>query len=337
MIEQHARELQQRLDFTEACAEVMDFDALLSGTSGLLFKWSQADFVALVLPSADESQPPNIHVSGRQPLLPLAERSVRHQVAATLAEAVYADVLPEEIPIHRGAELTPLHTPLRDDPLYPVFSSRLEAEGEIVGVLILFSFTDWILSQRTRHLLRGLAPTFARAIRVAGMIQNLRAHADRDPLTGALNRRGMEAALRREVSRAQRSRRPLSLLLLDLDYFKQVNDTYGHACGDALLSALCESFTAQLRPSDVLVRLGGDEFAILLPDVAQDVAGQIGERLVRQARQTQVGPVPSISLSVGVAELALDHHDPIPALFERADEALYAAKEAGRGRISLAV
>lgn len=159
--------------------------------------------------------------------------------------------------------------------------------------------------------------------------------AERDGLTGTFNRRHFMQAADRELDRARRYSRPLSVVLWDLDHFKQVNDTYGHQIGDAVLCAAVHRAQSVLRDTDVLARYGGEEFVILLPETSADSAVATAERirvlLSADPLDTAKGPV-KMSASFGVAEL--DRSDnTIQLLLERADQALYQAKHQGRDRV----
>lgn len=160
--------------------------------------------------------------------------------------------------------------------------------------------------------------------------------ASTDPLTGALNRRSLLAAGEREFARASRYGRPLAALAMDLDHFKQVNDRLGHAAGDRVLVALVQVCQDQIRASDALGRVGGDEFVALLPETVLEGARRMGDRLrqaVNQAlRQIPGGQEVSLSLSMGVS---VSHPDDanLDELLERADLALYEAKQTGRDRL----
>jgi len=163
--------------------------------------------------------------------------------------------------------------------------------------------------------------------------------ATRDPLTNLYNRRAFEDAALREEAQARRSGYPLSLLLVDLDHFKRVNDTAGHAAGDALLVAVCRILLDTLRRSDVCGRVGGDEFCALLPATNHEGALRAAERLreaVRATRFDVLAEINPVTLSVGVATLASGRVDSYDALVARADKALYVAKEAGRDRVEAA-
>lgn len=155
-----------------------------------------------------------------------------------------------------------------------------------------------------------------------------------DFLTGLRNRRYLELILERELFRLQRYGRPLSLILLDLDGFKAVNDTHGHEVGDRVLQALAQRLEAHLRRSDRAVRLGGEEFALLLPETPLPQALRLAERLRRAVEAMAAPPVARITASFGVAE-ARPTDTPL-TLLRRADEAMYRAKRKRKNRVEAA-
>lgn len=170
--------------------------------------------------------------------------------------------------------------------------------------------------------------------------EQLRALATQDFLTGTANRRHFVEVAERERQRARRSGAALSLCMLDVDHFKNVNDEHGHVVGDQVLTGIAQSAASVLRSSDILGRLGGEEFALLLPDT--DLAGAVlvAERVREavEAREVQVEPneqgvsaTVRVTVSLGVAELR--SHEPFESLLKRADRALYAAKDLGRNRV----
>jgi two-component system, cell cycle response regulator len=159
-----------------------------------------------------------------------------------------------------------------------------------------------------------------------------------DALTDAYNRRFGLARLREEYSRAVRAENPLGLLMLDIDHFKAVNDTYGHLVGDRILRAVAGACRRVLRDGDVLIRYGGEEFLVLLPGAGPDDVRQVGERIRRAVAETSVadgGQRVAVTVSLGGATYR-DAADSMESLVAIADEALYEAKEAGRDRLVLA-
>jgi len=159
----------------------------------------------------------------------------------------------------------------------------------------------------------------------------------RDSLTGALVAGTFLNHLEQEFGRARRYDRPLSLIAIDVDRFKAVNDTYGHLCGDAALQRIVDVCKAGVRAEDLVGRLGGDEFAILCPETASGDAIRLAERLCSLVSRSSIevvagGPSFSISCSWGVASLRPEMTRP-SALRNAADEAAYEAKRAGRGRV----
>ncbi|MBX3272527.1 MAG: GGDEF domain-containing protein [Sandaracinaceae bacterium] len=156
----------------------------------------------------------------------------------------------------------------------------------------------------------------------------------RDPLTKLYNRRALDDRLDADLSHARRHGTPLSVLLLDLDYFKVVNDTYGHLGGDYVLATFAELAQAMVRREDLFARYGGEEFAILCRSTSLAHAASLGERIraaTAAARFVHDGRVIPVSVSVGVAAARAD--DTVEALVERADRALYRAKQEGRNRV----
>ena len=170
------------------------------------------------------------------------------------------------------------------------------------------------------------------------LIVNLNRLSTTDSLTGLLNRRALSDALQSEIERAQRYGNDLSLILCDIDRFKKINDTHGHATGDGALQAVAASLKRWLRKTDILGRYGGDEFMIILPETAPAGARQIAEKIRSAAAEIALnasGKSLGISLSIGVASCctAVDTMD---SLVKLADAALYKSKHRGRNRVSSA-
>jgi len=161
------------------------------------------------------------------------------------------------------------------------------------------------------------------------LVARLREASMRDALTGLFNRRAMNDALQRAWLRHRRTREPLAALVIDLDHFKRVNDTAGHAAGDAVLVQVGALLSRQLRGEDAVGRAGGEEFWLVLPDTPAEDAMALAERLRRQMAESGLG----VTCSIGVA-LSEQGDTDAGQVIARADAALYRAKEAGRNRVA---
>ena len=187
-----------------------------------------------------------------------------------------------------------------------------------------------MLSERVRSHNRVIAESY-------GELRKFERHARTDALTGLSNRFTMEETFERELERCEKTGEPVSLIMIDIDNFKVFNDRFGHVAGDRALSAVASILRHQFRPRDLLVRFGGDEFAILLPEVAEERALVIADR-VRKAVSGDTGDsddsliqIP-VKISMGVAEHR--HGRSLSSLLRAADAALYRAKHAGRNVVS---
>ena len=183
-----------------------------------------------------------------------------------------------------------------------------------------------------------LAAVTERADRRAfGLELELETLAQRDSMTGLHNRRSFLQQAEQEVTRASRYGRPMSLLVLDIDRFKAINDTYGHPVGDEVIRALARAALGALRSVDVLGRMGGEEFAAVLPETDAAGASLTGERLRHAVSQAAVtcGEV-QVRFTISVGVTAWRAGESLEAVLARADEALYAAKNGGRNRVCAA-
>jgi diguanylate cyclase (GGDEF)-like protein len=186
-------------------------------------------------------------------------------------------------------------------------------------------------------LLRALADQAATALAQVQRFQEIRLQARTDPLTGLANRRYFLAAADQALGTMLSTDRPLALILLDIDHFKEINDSHGHPVGDEVLRALCARLHKFLRSDDLLGRLGGEEFGVLLPDTPNTKAHEIALRLCQAVAAspfpTTVGPV-SVTISLGVTSLIRGDLS-CAELLSRSDKALYAAKAAGRNQVAV--
>jgi diguanylate cyclase (GGDEF)-like protein len=208
---------------------------------------------------------------------------------------------------------------------------------EVLGALSLSSSRPFTFDQSDLQLLVSFAATTTAAIHNAMLHTELQKIAITDPLTGLYNRRGLLELGRHEVERFQRFNQPLSAIMLDIDHFKNVNDTYGHPVGDQVLCGLAERCRILIRQVDIIGRYGGEEFSILLPETDLFQASAIAERLRRSVEEspffTEAGPI-SITVSLGVSRAGRSL-DSLVTLIEQADAALYQAKQNGRNRVEI--
>ncbi len=186
---------------------------------------------------------------------------------------------------------------------------------------------------------RVLERSIRYSLKLGEAMKELRRLATRDALTGLLNRRAFDELLAQEAERARRLERPLALVVLDLDHFKNVNDTRGHPTGDAVLSAVARLLEAEVRTIDKVARIGGEEFAVLLMETDGAAGLAVAERLVAAVRAQPVvvtdGESLAVTVSAGVAELS-SREEKAEAFLAAADKALYGAKHEGRDRAVLA-
>lgn len=209
---------------------------------------------------------------------------------------------------------------------------------DVIGTLSLTAARPFAFTKEDLRLLVSFATTTSAAIQNAMLHAKVQTMAITDPLTEQYNRRGFFDLAQREMERFSRYHYPLAAIMLDIDRFKEVNDTYGHRTGDRVLRALAERITQNIRQVDILGRYGGEEFAILLPETELFKACEIAERIRSAVAnqpivETEQGPV-SVSISVGVTR-ATKATTTLAELLEQADKALYMAKEKGRNRVEI--
>jgi two-component system cell cycle response regulator len=214
----------------------------------------------------------------------------------------------------------------------------LKAGHTVVGTLVCGSRDAAGLPESAQKELSMLALQAAEALVRTRLYEQAERLATTDGLTGVLNRRTFNAELHGRLREAQRYNRPLSLLLLDVDHFKKVNDTYGHPAGDVVLRGIAALAQKQARETDVVARYGGEEMAVILPETDAQGAHTIAERIRKAAaaasHATEQGGV-QVTLSIGLATWP-GPGDSAEELVEAADKALYRAKQGGRNRVAAA-
>ena len=162
--------------------------------------------------------------------------------------------------------------------------------------------------------------------------------ASTDSLTGAVNRRKFNKLAEHELGRVQRYRRPLSLLMLDIDFFKRVNDTYGHAAGDEVLKVFYQTCVDTARKTDIVARLGGEEFAILMPETDLNAARKVAERIRHNVELLLIEVEEhniTVTVSIGISSWEQGRFKQVNQMLSAADEALYMAKAQGRNQVVL--
>lgn len=205
---------------------------------------------------------------------------------------------------------------------------------DVVGATRSMAHDTLSARDELRDMREKAQATEAELVKLHKELDRVSSQARHDPLTGALNRKGLDEVLEREISSVRRKDTPLCMALLDIDNFKQLNDQLGHATGDAALTHLVTVARAAMRPQDTLARYGGEEFVILLPDTALANGVEAMTRLQRELTKNffLAGTEKVlITFSAGVAQLAADETG--PAAIKRADQAMYLAKRSGKNRV----
>lgn len=213
--------------------------------------------------------------------------------------------------------VVPLITQTKEFGWFCVFSAREELAGTEMDFLGLF------------------AKQIEMAITIADLFQAVRDQAVTDALTGLYNRRYFEESLEKEVQRAKRQQQPFSIIGIDLDFLKKINDTYGHFYGDLAIKTIADVLKANARSVDVPARIGGEEFDVLLPGIASDGAMIAAERIRSAIEKTEIETIGHITGSLGVATY-FEHTENVDELLELTDQAMYTSKRSGRNRVTLA-
>ena len=236
-----------------------------------------------------------------------------------------------EVPPEPGAVILPLYG---HDAILGVVEVHFDEDERI-----LFDSSQTVRSGQL-DIVRTLANSLGLMLVSQRLLEKVQQQTIRDELTGVYNRRYLDRKIRDEVRRAKRYRRPMAVLMLDLDKFKHVNDTLGHAQGDETLRELAKVLRGQTRDVDIVCRYGGDEFTMLLPETDALAAQRKAERLREKVAEfdfrnlTDAGRPLRFTMSVGGAELADDVADEAE-LLKRADDALYRSKRDGRNRVTM--
>ena len=202
------------------------------------------------------------------------------------------------------------------------------------GSLVVFSSrTD--MSESERNFLDLFSKQIELAITIANLFQTVKEQAITDSLTGLNNRRYFEEFLQKELLRAQRQNQKFTIVGIDLDHLKQINDKYGHAYGDVAIRTVATALKSNARSIDVVARMGGEEFNILLPGVDSQGGMIAAERIRKAIESRKIDVIGNVTASIGVATY-LEHSDNINDLLELTDQAMYLSKKNGRNRVTMA-
>lgn len=223
---------------------------------------------------------------------------------------------------------------LSDQPIKSVIVIPLYSREKEFGWFCVFSSREEMAAAETDFL--GLfAKQIEMAITIADLFQTVKEEAVTDALTGLYNRRYFEESLNKEVARAKRLMQPFSVIGIDLDYLKKINDNFGHAYGDMAIKTIADILKRNARSIDVPARIGGEEFDVLLPGIASEGAMAAAERIRKSIENTEIDTIGRITGSLGVATF-FEHTDNAEELLELTDQAMYLSKRNGRNRVTLA-
>ncbi|MBP1705977.1 MAG: hypothetical protein H6Q36_1716, partial [Chloroflexi bacterium] len=312
-------------DFTSVVSSHLDLDALADASLDALLRHTGATAGALLAVREEELVPLASH--GLRAVESLAGNDhVRRALRTGSLERIAVD-----------PDIGVIDSLLLDQVAREIVVAPVAFKGVPLGALVLASVTPF--PPDVAVLLEQFRADLGLALNNALTHDRLQRLAALDPLTDAYNRRFGLGRLREEFARTLRSGTPLGVVMLDLDRFKGVNDTYGHLVGDRVLRAVAGACRRVIREGDVLVRYGGEEFLAVLPGAGRSDLAELGERLRRAVAGTVVAEGDqriSVTVSVGAASYPEDDVDSYEALVARADGALYAAKHAGRNLVRLA-
>jgi diguanylate cyclase (GGDEF)-like protein len=318
-----AEEESRRTRELSEIATTIDLDGVLTRTLESAVSAAGIDAGMIVLSSGDTG-------GGGEPFMATvgmtAQEAARQPVsgppdghgarAVRIAYSYTAEESQEDGDLIRGG----IAIPLRDD------------NGEPIGTLAVFwRGREREVAEDELARLETLVASAGPAIENARRFREARQLADLDALTNLHNRRYFHETLARECARAHRYDRNLALVVFDIDDFKAINDRIGHLAGDAVLASVAERVQSVVRSADIACRVGGDEFAVILPEATITDAEQLYRRVQFAVASRPIGPFDRLHLSAGIAELRAQ--DDARTFFERGDEALYRAKEAGKGQV----
>lgn len=274
----------------------------------------------------------DLYVTTREGSEALVNEALIDKIRATLEETIPVSFATTEVVVK-----SELHDLPRSDVSTGIdyeAAAVIEQEHRTAGLLALYR-RDGDFSDGERRVLSVFATQVSMLLDTIHAREQIAMLADTDDLTGIWNRRYFRRQLPQEIERARTFKVPLTLMLFDIDEFKQINDSFGHVVGDVVLSELCGAVRETLRPTDTLARFGGDEFAVILPHTDAEGAKAVADRVLNRVRALTVPAdddgVIQCSLSIGIAELE-PNDTSANEFLHRADTRLYEAKRQGKNR-----
>lgn len=325
------QEIEVLFDLTRELTASLDLAEVLRAVVQRTLTLSEADRVKVYGRSPDTGELLNYHVTAAAGPAAHFPHPRPHGLTASVARsgqaAFIADVTRH--PLYAGHEVGDLRA---------LASVPLIFEGDVVGVMNALFTQPHRFEDEEMRLLGALADTAALAVHNAAMHARITQLAVTDELTGLANRRRFMELVRQEVQRARRYQRSLTLLMIDLDRLKQINDQNGHAAGDAMLRGVAEAMRHNTRATDYVARLGGDEFAVLLPETGRDEALVIAERIrasVEKFSANVNGALIRSTVSIGLVCRQPGEVGDLPGFIHLADDALYHSKTAGRNQVTV--
>jgi diguanylate cyclase (GGDEF)-like protein len=307
------RPLEARLpDLAQATAEALGFDS---------------GWVTLLAPCGDRAQAHYLFN------LPAAEGR-----DYPLEDSPDAQIVAADEPLRLVLEDLDRHPALEGLATQVLYGAALRTSGQIYGTLKLLGRQPRVLSQPETRLLEAAALQIASAVRAHCLEVEVHRLTITDSLTGLYNQSYFLELAAQELKRAKRYEHPFSLLMMDIDHFREINENYGYLVGDEVLQAVSQTCHESLRQVDILARFGGEEFVLLLPETglteALGVAGRLLYTLRATPAQTTAGNIP-VTISIGVSGLGGANGLTLDKLLDQADKALYQSKKNGRNRVTV--
>ena len=338
-LKEWAHELNMLNEFSSAICSTLDMQEIIALVTSELSRLIHYDLCTLVLFTDSQVQ---MHFHTPLPVTHrLVEKIVEDFIAASprlLGRQIGATEVTYEVEGSMGFGEYPYDTNFfTTSPLHAV--ANLVVAGESLGIIGLYRFSSDAFPVGQRRLLSTLANQVALALRNAREYRRTQEMALRDGLTRLYNHAAFQDFLDREFEAFRRYKRPLSLLIFDIDHFKTINDTYGHQTGDYILKELAALSQTSVRKTDILARYGGEEFALMLPDTDLPRAQILAERIWRKVQEHHFmhsNEVLHITISLGLASTGILPVANKEDLIRSADAAMYRAKHAGRNHIYVA-